>query len=159
MLQFIDAKYTYDTKLPTDIEPKVETYEEAYTTNKYGDYILCTGDEYFIVPRDCALPDCYDDTKYNKDKQLNFSKYEIGETIKIMWKDVTNLDKENQKVISKQVCSQMYTEGIFLENHKHFLIIQNPETMRLSPTPFKNHPEKRPMYYVIPKCAVTNLIS
>ena len=153
MLQFIDAKYTYDTNLPLDIEPIVEKYDSAYTINKYGDYILHTDAEYFIVPRHCLVPDCYNYEKYNQDKKLDFSKLKVGESIRIKWVDVTNL-----AVWSEPVCSQMYTEGILLQNDISFLIIQNPETIRLSPRPIKNHPEQRPTYYVIPKCMVMSIL-
>lgn len=67
-------------------------------------------------------------------------------SVALTWEDVVFLQNDEMRELST-----MYTEGIVIQNNSDHLVIKNPETLRIKPEPVKNHPQVRPLYYVIPK--------
>jgi hypothetical protein len=67
-------------------------------------------------------------------------------SVALTWKDVVFLQNDEIRGVST-----MYTEGIVIQNNSDHLVIKNPETLRIKPEPVKNHPQVKPLYYVIPK--------
>lgn len=51
-----------------------------------------------------------------------------------------------------------YTEGILTEENKEYLLIKNPETVIVDDTKTRNHPEKKPKFYYIPKSLITKIV-
>lgn len=70
--------------------------------------------------------------------------------ISITWNDIVFVSND-----TKNECSIMYTEGIVFKNNIDHIVIKNPETLRIYPTPIQNHPKVRPLYYIIPKPMIT----
>jgi hypothetical protein len=66
--------------------------------------------------------------------------------VALTWEDVVFLQNDEIRGVST-----MYTEGIVIQNNSDHLVIKNPETLRIKPEPVKNHPQVKPLYYVIPK--------
>jgi len=73
-----------------------------------------------------------------------------GEEAAVTWKDVVHVAN-----MSRNSSSIMYTEGLFVDNHSDHIVLKDPETIKIHPTPVKNHPAIKPFYYVIPKSAIT----
>ena len=71
------------------------------------------------------------------------------EIVSITWKDIVYIAN-----IPIRECSIMYSEGIVVENGKNYIVLKNPETLRLSPGQIENHPKKKPTFYVIPKSLI-----
>ena len=51
----------------------------------------------------------------------------------------------------------MYTEGVLYRIEKDYILLENPETIRMSPLPIKNHPLERNTFYIIPKTFITDI--
>lgn len=73
-----------------------------------------------------------------------------GQNVAVTWEDVVYVEND-----SRDSCSIMYTEGLVYQNNGDHLVILNPETIRTSPLPIKNHPRIKPLYYIIPKSVIT----
>ena len=68
-----------------------------------------------------------------------------GERISIYWEDIKKYYSE-EDVLEP---TEMYTEGVLLKETKDYVLLQDPETINFNTV--KNHPEKKPSLYAIPK--------
>lgn len=51
-----------------------------------------------------------------------------------------------------------YTEGFLAEENKDYFLIRNPETVIVNDEKTRNHPEKKPKFYYIPKSLITKIV-
>ena len=51
--------------------------------------------------------------------------------------------------------TQAYTEGALVRSRANYVLIQNPETIVLNP--LRNHPQKRPNFYYIPRALIVTM--
>lgn len=51
-----------------------------------------------------------------------------------------------------------YTEGVLAKETKSYILIKNPETVIVNDGETRNHPEKKPAFYYIPKSLITEII-
>ena len=107
--------------------------------------------EGLVIPRAAALP--YNPLKH-KSLEKKFSKIKKGDRVTVTWNDISHIVNEPQ-----YICAAMYTEGIVYSLKKDRIVLRDPETIRTYPLPIRNHPEKKPTFYVIPKSFVTNISS
>ncbi|MEX0909954.1 MAG: hypothetical protein WDZ75_01535 [Candidatus Paceibacterota bacterium] len=73
-----------------------------------------------------------------------------SERVAVTWKDVVHVAN-----MSRNSSSIMYSEGFLLKDGGDHIVLKDPETIKIHPTPVKNHPPFQPFYYVIPKSAIT----
>jgi hypothetical protein len=51
--------------------------------------------------------------------------------------------------------TQMMTEGALVKETDEYVLVKNPETLNLDKV--INHPEKKPLFYYIPKLFITEI--
>ncbi len=76
----------------------------------------------------------------------------VGSSVSLTWRD--SVFVANQP---RYDCSEMLTEGVLYRVEKDHIVIQNPVTRRTHPLPTKNHPEEKPLYYIIPISFITSI--
>lgn len=80
------------------------------------------------------------------------AKLKIGTRIGVYWQDVRVYhDGELYGT------SQAYTEGILADLQTDHILIKDPETIITNDTGTKNHPESKPLYYLIPRSLVKDI--
>lgn len=100
-----------------------------------------------VIP-DAALLPAID--KYNGDTLNNAT---VGSSVKVEWRDIVYVAN-----LPRYDCSIMYTEGTLFRIEKDHIVLKNPETIRIYPTPIKNHPEGNPAtYLIIPLSVIKDL--
>ncbi|MCR4306739.1 MAG: hypothetical protein NUV42_02100 [Candidatus Yonathbacteria bacterium] len=76
----------------------------------------------------------------------------VGANVEVTWRDVVYV--ANTPTYD---CPIMYSEGIVHKIEKDHIVLKNPETIRVRPTPVRNHPVERARYYVIPISFITSI--
>lgn len=100
-----------------------------------------------------VIPDTALISKNNNINKEIITNLNIGNSIAVTWRDIVFFDYNNPR----NSCSIMYTEGILFKTEKDHVVIKSPETIRIYPNHIKNHPEKKPNYYVIPISFITDI--
>lgn len=75
----------------------------------------------------------------------------INKKVKVLWKDARLFSPRN-KIIS---LSSMQTTGLLCKEDEEHVFLKDPITINLETG--KNHPEKSPTYYVIPKGMISSI--
>lgn len=154
-IKYIDASYFYNKNLPTKL-----SIHEAYgymrkskknitiefikqiSKNKDNKQII----KGLIIPANAL-------TSLNKNFEIQgLQKIKIGSNISVVWRDIVYIAN-----MPKRDCSIMYSEGILYKATNSYLVLKNPETIKTHPLPIKNHPQKKPKYYMIPKSFITEI--
>lgn len=78
---------------------------------------------------------------------------DIGVPVSVIWRDVVIFDSGDLR----NDCPIMYTEGILFKVEKDRIVLKNPETICIYPKPIRNHPIKKPSYYIIPISFITDI--
>lgn len=148
-IQYTDAYYILEE--PDMLQTKLPKNEAFGYVEKNENTIVV----HFIIKKDSktlsnskivmglVLPISSIDTQ-NYLKELDDIKE--NSSVALTWEDAVFLQNDEIRGVST-----MYTEGIVVQNNSDHLVIKNPETLRIKPEPVKNHPQVRPVYYVIPK--------
>lgn len=87
-----------------------------------------------------------------KFKRHDFS-CKVGDEIGIFWKDIVYF--ENGKIPKNP--TKTYTEGKFYSQDSDVVVIKDPETTSLTSRGTRNHPERKPSFYIIPKRLITGV--
>jgi hypothetical protein len=134
---------------------KLQKYEAVgfLSLNKNKDYVL----EYIlsenknskiveglILPRGAVF--------HGKEKPIKINA-KINEAISVEWSDIVHVVDEKIRNVSV-----METSGRLIKNNSKFILIENPKTIRKTPSPKKSHPEHSPKYYLIPKSIIKKFI-
>lgn len=90
--------------------------------------------------------------KNNLDTEQNIASIHIKAQVSVEWLDVVRVVNMN-----RWTCSIMYTEGILERIQTDHIVLRDPETIRTHPNPVKNHPEKKPTFYIIPKSFIKKI--
>lgn len=163
-IQYIDAFCVYLKKIKNTKPSSHEAY--GYVLKNKSDLVI-----FFIkearaslvidntkrVPEGLIIPIgatiMYNPSKY-KSLEKKFLKIQNGYHVAVTWKDVTHIVDEPQ-----YSCPIMYTEGVLYDVKRDHIVLHNPETIRTYPLPIRNHPEKKPTFYVIPKSFIMSIFT
>ncbi len=155
-IKYVDAYYLYSKEVDNT---KLSLHEAFGYVKKNGNNIIIT----FIKKRDSdeekdtilglAIPDTALISKENIVNKNIFVDFKIGMSVSVKWRDPVIFDKSNLR----NDCPIMYTEGILFKIEKDYFVLKNPETIRIYPTPIKNHPVKKPNYYIIPTSLIVDM--
>jgi hypothetical protein len=74
-----------------------------------------------------------------------------GDKVKIIWNDTKMFSPKNKDI----ELSNMETIGFFETEHDDYFLIKDPITINMKTG--KNHPEKNPTFYLIPKGMVNDV--
>lgn len=149
-IKYYDSAYSYAEKLPSKIELKI--HECIGYVKKKKDYIHVSfvieknktdqkGVMGLIIPNNALIS--------SKSKIRKIIK---GAKVAITWADIVYFKNTEQKEYST-----MCTKGEFVRQGKNFIIIKNPETIRINPKPIKNHPVDKPKFYCIHSSVITKI--
>ncbi|MHB0978273.1 MAG: hypothetical protein ACYC1K_02635 [Minisyncoccota bacterium] len=156
-IKYIDASYFYQKNLPT----KLPTYEAyGYVKKKYKDkdivieFIKKISDNHgpkqiikgLIIPANALVSA----SKNFKIQELRTIKK--GSNVSVTWRDVVYVANK-----PRIACSIIYSEGILEKIAGSYIVLKKPETIKIYPLPIKNHPLKKPKYYMIPKSFITEV--
>ncbi|MBI2046212.1 MAG: hypothetical protein HYT28_02235 [Parcubacteria group bacterium] len=76
-----------------------------------------------------------------------------GSFVAITLRDVVHVTN-----IPRYDCSIMYTEGILFKIKKDHVVLKDPQTIRIYPTPIVNHPGGgKPTYLIVPISFITDI--
>ena len=158
-IQYVDAYYVYSEKrdqtflkphraygyvVPDPVSTIILFTIEKDKKYKKGEEIY----EGLIIPTKALKP-------YQLKKFIALEK-EIqncrGAHSAVIWLDVVHVGG-----LARSECAQMYTEGVLHRIEKDHIVIKNPETIRVYPAPVRNHPEKKPTFYIIPKSFIEKI--
>ena len=161
-IKYVDAYYSYAKKLG---ETKLATHDAHGYVERSGSNIIII----FIKKRDSSNRETIEKKEniikglvipetallsvvntYTSDILMNIVE---GSTVKVEWRDVVYVAN-----LPRYDCSVMYTEGILFKIEKDHIVLKNPETIRVNPSPLKNHPDgKSPTYLVIPVSFIADI--
>ena len=71
--------------------------------------------------------------------------------VSVYWQDIKVYYEDLDKLTP-----QMLTEGILIKETDEYVYLKDPETLSL--TSMKNHPDKKPTLYYIPKSLITEIV-
>ncbi|OGD68846.1 hypothetical protein A2996_02305 [Candidatus Campbellbacteria bacterium RIFCSPLOWO2_01_FULL_34_15] len=158
---YIDSSYGINKKLG---KTKLFTHEAYGYVQKNKDNIVIT----FIKEKTASLerinkkndlvkgliiPDTAILSESLKFKTDAIEKISLRSYISVVWRDVVFVSNE-----PRYDCSLMYTEGFLFRVEKDHIVIKNPETIRTYPKPIKNHPSEKPLFYIIPKSFIKEIV-
>lgn len=78
--------------------------------------------------------------------------YLLNDQIAVYWNDVFVYDEKYKQLREP---TKMLTEGRLIIETSTYIILDNPETLNLKT--IKNHPEKKPLRYYIPKSMISEI--
>ncbi len=162
-IKYVDAYYTYakdikETRLPLH---EAYGYVERNGSNvviifikKRGTDIKRSMDEKepivkgLIIP-DVALIPVAETSAVNMLKGIA-----VGTSVTVVWRDVICV--ANMPIYE---CSVMHSKGVLYRIENDHIVLKEPETMRMSPAPIRNHPKsgERPTYLMIPTSFITDV--
>jgi len=103
-----------------------------------------------LIPKRALILSNEKNTRDTENLGWNFK---IGDDIGIYWNDIAYYAEG--KIYDK--CPIIYTEGKLFSITPDAVILKNPETLMVNKKNIKNHPSKKPFYYIIPKSLITNI--
>lgn len=77
---------------------------------------------------------------------------EIGMSVAVTWRDVIYV--ANNPVYESSI---MRSKGDVYKVEKDYVVLKDPETMRVSPSPARKHPDRDPRFYVIPSRLIVDI--
>lgn len=155
-IKYIDAYYIYTKKIS---QTKLSLHEAYGYVKKNGNNIIIAfikrklehGQE--KVALGLVIPDtAFVSKKDIFDKKI-LANLKTGMSIAVTWRDIVVFDSGDLR----DNCPIMYTEGILLKIEKDHIVLKNPETVRVYPSPVRNHPLKKPDYYIVPTSLITDI--
>lgn len=155
-IKYVDAYYTYAKNIS---QTKLSLHEaHGYVKKNKNNIIiafikrkLAHGQE--EVALGLVIPDMALVSKKDTANRKILANLRVGLFIAITWRDIVIFDSGDLR----NDCPIMYTEGILFKIEKDHIVLKNPETIRTYPDPIKNHPIKKPGYYIIPISFITNI--
>ena len=159
-IKYVDAHYTYAEKFDTTELPVQEAY--GYVERKENNIIIIfikkrgsdntkTIEEKENIIKGLIIPDAALLSMVDKYETDILKNAKIGTHTTVTWRDV--LYFANVPVYE---CSIMRTEGILFKIEKDLIVLKDPKTVRMYPTPVKNNPEDgNPTLYKIPISFIT----
>lgn len=155
-IKYVDAYHTYTKKIGQT---------KLYQHKAYG-YIKKNSNNIIIafIKRKLAhkkeeaalglvIPDTALISKKNNINDKKLEDFKIGMSVAIIWRDLVIFDSADLR----SDCPIMYTEGVLFRINQDHIVLKNPETIRTYPAPIKNHPIKKPNFYIIPISFITNI--
>lgn len=155
-IKFVDAYYTFAKKVD---QTKLSLHEAYGYVKKNGNNIIIVFIRKILTHRKnevalgLVIPDSALISKKSKAKNKILANHKIGDTVAITWRDIVIFDSENLR----NDCSIMYTEGVLFRINKDHIVLKSPETIRVYPSPIRNHPINKPDYCTIPISFVVNI--
>lgn len=155
-IKYIDAYYVYAGVWTKKIKFKLCSAYGYLTENTYDYFLTFIKDDDILVKnkkmiRGLIIPKTAVNHNLNKNRAL-FKNLKIGDKILLQWKDIIHV-----KNAYRSSSSVMETEGILTRMGNKYLVIKSPKTVRIRPQPKKNHPYKKPTFYIIPKSLIFSL--
>lgn len=155
-IKYIDACYIFTKKIS---QTKLFLHEAYGYVKKNGNNIIIVfikrkldhGQE--KVALGLVIPDTALVSKKDIFDKNILTNLKIGMSIAVTWRDIVVFDYDD----SRNDCSIMYTEGILFKIEKDHIVLKNPETVRVYPSPIRNHPLKKPDYYIVPTSLITDI--
>lgn len=154
-IKYVDAYCIYAKKIG---QTKLSIHEAYGYVKKNGNNIIIA-----IIKRklahkkeEVALGLVIPDTallSYKNNNARILADFKMGVLVAVIWRDIVIFDYSG----SRNDCPIMYTEGVLFKIEKDHIVLKNPETIRTYPNPIKNHPIKKPNYYMIPISFITNI--
>lgn len=148
-IKYVDAYYLYVKNIG---QTKLSLHEAyGYVKKNNNNIIIAFIKERFAHKREeVALGLVIPDTALISTKNVTNNKilanFKIGTFVTVTWRDIVIFDSSDLR----DKCPIMYTEGILYKIKKDHIVLKNPETIRTYPNSIKNHPKKKPNYYIIP---------
>ena len=159
-VKYVDAYYTYEREIGDTRLSLFESYGyvERNTDNiviffikKRGENVKDLVEKKENLIKGLVIPDTAIMTIASTYKSDFLKDLSIGSSIAVTWRDVTFV--ANQPLYE---CSIMYTEGILVNIKGDHIVLRDPETLRMHPTPVRNHPGSgRPTYLIVPLSFIT----
>ena len=156
-IRYVDAYYIYAKNTS---QTKLSLHEAYGYIRRNGNNIIIAfikkklTNEQEEVALGLVIPDTALISKKNTDKNKILANFKTGISVAVTWRDIVIFDSGNLR----DNCPIMYTEGILLKIEKDHVVLKNPETVRTYPDPIKNHPKKKPNYYIIPTSFITDIV-
>jgi len=161
-VKYVDAYYIYEKRIG---KTKLSLHEAHGYVERRGNNIIIIfikkrkisnkktieGKENIVeglVIPDTALVSVVD--TYKTDILKNIT---IGSSVSVTWRDVVYVTNT-----PTYDCPIMYTEGILTKIKRDHIVLKDPETIRVYPTPVRNHPGRGlPTYLMIPISFITDI--
>lgn len=149
-IKYFDSVFSYEKETSKNSELKIHEcfgYVQDKKTYLQVSFIQCKIDskkcniEGLLIPKNALIS-----------KRVKTKNIPIGSKIAITWEDIVHF----KNTLPKK-CPKMHTEGILIKQNKNYLIIKDPETIRINPKPIKNHPEQKPTFYKIHTPIIINI--
>jgi len=155
-IKFVDAYYTFAKKVG---KTKLSFHEAYGYIKKNGNNIIVVFIKKILIygkneiVLGLVIPSTALISKKNNAKNKLLTNHKIGDAVAITWRDIVIFDSGNLR----NNCSIMYTKGILFKINRDHIVLKNPETIRIYPAPIKNHPTKKPSFYIIPISFITKI--
>ena len=157
-VKYVDAFYVYSTEI---LSSQLSIHEaHGYFKENIDNYTLT-----FIQGIDKSLPKSLHDiirgliipksALLSNIQNFNgklFENLKLGSTVEIIWEDIVYMENSDRKEVSL-----METLGSIEMIGDEQIVVKSPNTKRIKPLPSKDHPEKKPTFYVIPKSLIQSI--
>jgi hypothetical protein len=155
-IKYVDAYYSYEKELG---ETKLSLHE-AYgyvKRNKNNIVITFIKRKYSNGKEEPALGLVIPNTAIiSKEDVVNYkilNDFKVGVSAAVTWLDIVIFDSGD----IRNDCPIMYTEGNLSKIEKDHIVLEDPETIQTHTNPVRNHPVKKPSYYIIPTSLISDI--
>lgn len=155
-VQYIDGYYTYAKNIS---QTKLSLFEAYGYVKRNGNNIIVTfiKEKFAHKQEETSLGLVIPNTALISKKDIAnkniLSGFKTGMSVAITWRDIVIFDSGDLR----NDCPIMYTEGILFKIERDHIVLRNPETVHTYPGSVRNHPMKKPTYYIIPTSFITDI--
>lgn len=153
-VRYIDAFYSTRNELKS---MKFITHIAVGKPIVFSDYVTIIFKEEKNLPKEGILIPKESLILEDNEIKLKFDDLNLyskkSSNIGVFWKDIVYFENGNMP----DKCTIIYTEGELFSVTPEAIVIKNPETIKIKTKEVRNHPDKKPRFYIIPKSFIVDI--